>query len=160
MYCDSWYSGYLVGGLGAWTSPGNKVKIIKSSWSRLLAWPSCPAGGMWVAVVGYTNLSTWVTWQGSKPGSRQGGRSAYQELCLLKPPEVLLGEWDPAIQGVGVGTRERWLFSSLSGKLWAGPAGVLPFDILVWEDGELSISGVKLLLEITETLCLKVYPHL
>lgn len=43
--------------------------------------------------------------------------------------------------------------------VWAGPAGILSFAI-VCEDGKLNISGVKLLLEITETLCFKVHPYL
>lgn len=54
----------------------------------------------------------------------------------------------------------KTLTFSLSGKLGGGAAGVLPFDILVCEDRKFSISGVKLLLEITKNLYLKVYPHL
>lgn len=60
----------------------------------------------------------------------------------------------------GWGVHWKTLTFSLSGKLGGGAAGVPPFDILVCEDGKFSISGVKLLLEITKNLCLKVYPHL
>lgn len=55
---------------------------------------------MRVAIVGYTNISTGVTWQGSPQGSKPGslgllgcvgwgeeGRSAYQELCCVLNPQ-------------------------------------------------------------------------
>lgn len=60
----------------------------------------------------------------------------------------------------GWGGHWKTLTLSLSGKLGGEPAGVLPFDILVCKDRKFSVSGVKLLLEITQSLCLKVYPHL
>lgn len=125
MYCDSWYSGDLVGRLGTWSSPGSKVKIIKSSWSRFLAWPSClqrvvmvGVGCEWPLLATLTFQREWLGREASREGSqsRQGGSSAYQELCFLKSAEVLRGDWvpnwrpwDSAIQGGGVCTGKRWL---------------------------------------------------
>lgn len=64
------------------------------------------------------------------------------------------------MEGGGWGLENADFSLRFQGGSLAGPAGVLSFDILVCEDGKLNISGVKLLLEITETLCLKVYPCL
>ena len=68
-------------------------------------------------------------------------------IVVIKRARCLISWGVPSERGWG--GHWKTLTLSLSGKLGGEPAGVLPFDILVCEDRKFSISGVKLLLEIT-----------